>query len=179
MIRLVATDSIHELLSALLAYPDAECIRRAEKCVAALSPAHPEATGAVEKFIGGMKGKSIEEMEETHIRVFDWNPHCALEVGWHLFGEDYNRGAFLVKMREEMRRLGVRENGELPDHLTHALAVVERMEPEKAEDFVRACVLPAVDKMIDGLGRLDESPYRHVLEAIKLFLEQTSAEGES
>ena len=32
------------------------------------------------------------QIEETFTRTFDVNPACALEVGWHLFGEEYARG---------------------------------------------------------------------------------------
>ena len=47
----------------------------------------------------------------------DINPECTLEVGWQLYGEDYNRGAFLVRMRAWMRSVGVEERGELPADL--------------------------------------------------------------
>lgn len=179
---MVATESTYGLLAAMFAYPDGNIIRAAEQCGAALRGGVPEAADHLDKFIEIMKDKTIEEREEAHIRVFDWNPHCALELGWHLFGEDYSRGAFLVRMRERMRALGVEEDVELPDHITHALAVTERMPPEDADDFVTACVLPAVHKMIEGLARLDETPYRHILEAVRLYLEyghQSVAEDES
>ncbi len=46
--------------------------------------------------------------EELYTRTFDLNPVCALEIGWHLFGEDYERGAFLVRMRDQLRRARAR-----------------------------------------------------------------------
>ncbi len=46
------------------------------------------------------------EVEEAFTRTFDVNPACALEVGWHLFGEEYTAAMFLVRMREELRKHG-------------------------------------------------------------------------
>ena len=63
-------------------------------------------------------------LEEAFTGTFDVNPACALEVGWHLFGEEYARGMFLVRMREELRKYGLAESSELPDHVSHVLAIV-------------------------------------------------------
>ena len=38
-----------------------------------------------------------EQIQELYTRTFDINPVCTLEIGWHIFGEDYARGALLVK----------------------------------------------------------------------------------
>jgi len=110
-----------------------------------------------------------EELEELYTRTFDINPVCSLEVGWHLYGEDYNRGAFLVGMRGLMRDLGVAEGTELPDHLTSVLRVLGRMAPEEADGFARGYVLPAVGKMLSGFPD-GENPYRDVVEEIERFL---------
>ena len=71
--------------------------------------------------------RDLHELEETYARTFDINPACALEVGWHLFGEEYARGLFLVRLRGEMREHGVEESSELPDHITHVLALIAAM----------------------------------------------------
>src|SRR6266568_3182701 len=56
--------------------------------------------------------------QELYVQTFEFNPACTLELGWHLFGENYERGEFLVRMREQLRRHGIAESNELPDHLT-------------------------------------------------------------
>ena len=93
------------------------------------------------------------------------NPACALEVGWHLFGEEYARGMFLVRMREELRKHDLPESVELPDHISHVLAVVAAMPESEAAKFVTACVQPAVEKMNEALQKT-ESPYRHVISGL-------------
>ena len=42
---------------------------------------------------------SLSDLQELYTRTFDLNPVCALEVGYHLFGENYKRGEFLANLR--------------------------------------------------------------------------------
>ena len=61
------------------------------------------------RFVKSVDGMALRDLEELFTRTFDINPQCTLELGWQLYGEDYNRGAFLVRMRELMREKGVEE----------------------------------------------------------------------
>ncbi len=160
---------MRESLGALLAYPDGTFGERLAACGRKLAAGPSEASLAFESFRALVAGKDIRELEELYTRTFDMNPACSLEVGWHLFGEQYERGAFLVRMRGHMRRLGVAEDHELPDHLSHALAVASRMEAEEARGFEAESVSPAVLKIIEGLGEGD-NPYRHLLRAVSALL---------
>ena len=45
------------------------------------------------------RGMSVEDLQELYTRTFDWNPDTSLEIGWHLYGENYERGEFLVEVR--------------------------------------------------------------------------------
>ena len=92
----------------------------------------------------------MDELQELFTRTFDLNPVCTLEIGWHLFGEDYQRGEFLVKMRGRLRERAIEESTELPDHLTHALRLLDLMEAEEAAEFVEELLLPALGKMHHG-----------------------------
>ena len=73
--------------------------------------------------------------QELYVQTFEFNPACTLELGWHLFGENYERGEFLVRMRDLLRRHGIAESTELPDHLTHVLALVGRLDHEEAAEL--------------------------------------------
>jgi len=112
--------------------------------------------------VGGLAGS---ELEELYARTFDINPVCCLEIGWQLYGEDYQRGAFLVEMRARMREHGLAESAELPDHLSHALRLLGRLEPAEGARFARHFVLPAVERMLKGFGDR-ANPYRGVLETL-------------
>ncbi len=124
---------------------------------------------AMRSFSDALNDLSDGEREELYTRTFDINPVSSLEVGWHLYGESYERGAFLVQMRDLLRRCGIEESSELPDHLTHTVLAVGRMEAEEAGKFVSGHLLKAIDKMLEGFADKG-NPYEHVLTSTKLVL---------
>lgn len=171
-------------LSRLLSYPDQHTPQTAELLYVLLMDELPEAASEAGAFGSFVEQHASYEVEEAFTRTFDVNPACALEVGWHLFGEEYARGMFLVRMREELRKYELPESAELPDHICHVLAVVAAMPPDEATRFVRACVQPAVEKMNAALeGK--ETPYADVVSCLALVLRHTwggpaaSDEGDS
>ena len=161
-------NAIYDALAELLKYPAA----RAPGVDASFAPG--EAGSLVDSFLRDTASLTLEQLQELYVRTFDLNPVCSLEIGWHLFGENYERGEFLVKMRQEMRRYGVPESTELPDHLTHVLPVAGRMAPEEANEFIVAFVLPALEKMRAGLAGKN-NPYEKVLAAIGAVFESNHA----
>jgi nitrate reductase delta subunit len=118
-----------DLLASVVGYPGEQYVTKQVLCLEALAESDPEAAMPLGEFLDKTRGFSLEDLQELYAATFDLDPACSLEVGWHLFGENYERGEFLVKMRGELRRLGVAESTELPDHLTHALAALGHMEP--------------------------------------------------
>lgn len=160
---------ILDALSRLLSYPDEQTVQSAELLYVVLAGELPEAAAEAAKFGAYMERHDLHEVEEAFTRTFDVNPACALEVGWHLFGEEYARGMFLVRMREELRKYQLSESVELPDHLAHVLAIVAAMPDDEATSFVRACVAPAVLTMKKALDELD-TPYRHLVECLSMTL---------
>lgn len=168
---------LYDLLVALLAYPDDGWRRRFENARRNFTAAAPEAAQFLALFLRETGAHSTEQMQELFTSTFDMNPACSLEVGWHLFGEDYARGKFLVRMRQEMRKHGVEESSELPDHLAHVLAVLGRMDQPEADELAQACVLPALEKMLSGVaGR--NNPYENVLKAVRSVLETRHRQAE-
>ncbi len=107
-------------------------------------------------------------MQELYVQTFEFNPACTLEIGWHLFGENYERGEFLVRMREQLRRYGIAETSELPDHLTHLLVLVGRMERGEAAELAGQFLLPALAKIREALK---DNPYQSLLAVIVAKLE--------
>ena len=156
---------LFDSLAALLRYPDESYPRSADACKSALLDEQPEILALAEDFRRRVSSLSTEDLQELFTQTFDLNPVCSLEVGWHLFGEQYERGEFLVRMRQQLRRFEIPETTELPDHLTHVLSVLGRMEPEEAEEFAGACVYPALDKMSKGLAG-KENPFEFVLDLV-------------
>ncbi len=164
-------------LSRLLVYPDEQTVEAAELLYIILQNELPEAARKMSRFGAYVEQHELWEVEEAFTGTFDVNPACALEVGWHLFGEEYSRGLFMVRMREELRKYDLAESNELPDHITHVLAIIGAMPDEEAKRFVTACVLPAVRKMLHAFEEND-SPYGDVISCMALILHHVWGEGE-
>ncbi len=160
---------VYEQFAKLLGYPDDGYVATAELCRRAAAQCSDEAERNLGEFHSRIEGRTTEQLQELFVQTFDLNPVCVLEVGWHLYGDNYDRGAFLVKMRGQLRRHGIAESTELPDHLTHVLALLARMEPEEASAFAAQSVIPALDKMLAGIAG-KASPYEFLLSALRQTL---------
>ncbi|HEU5453846.1 MAG TPA: molecular chaperone TorD family protein [Terriglobales bacterium] len=155
-------------VAGVLTYPEADYVSRVRVCIAA---AEPEIRERLAPFAEQVCALSVEDAQELFTRTLDLNPVCSLEMGWHLFGENYDRGLLMVRMRNELRRHRIAETGELPDHLSHALPLLEHMEREEAEEFAAAIVVPALEKMLAAFAG-KQNPYEHVLRAVMAHLER-------
>lgn len=110
-----------------------------------------------------LKGK--EAVQELYISTFDFNPHLTLELGWHLYGEDYARGELLAYLRALLREHQIPENGELPDHLTLLLNLWERGSPELRKHLSQEIIVAGVRKVLEKFP--SENPYRTLLEMVE------------
>lgn len=128
-------------------------------------PDLPALAAAVPEFAAAASAMSAGEREELYTRTFDWSPDTSLEIGWHLYGENYERGEFLVEVRGLLRRYGIAETEGLPDHIVHIVQLLERMPAGDAAEFVARFVAPALGKIetvLAGTG----NPYLHVVRAL-------------
>ena len=107
-------------------------------------------------------------LQELYVQTFEFNPACTLEIGWHLFGENYERGEFLVRMREQLRRYGIAETSELPDHLRHILLLIGQAEHHEAAELAGQFVLSALGKIKEALK---DNAYGPLIAAIQAKLE--------
>jgi nitrate reductase molybdenum cofactor assembly chaperone len=160
---------LFDRLAAAFCYPQENHLAVLERCRAELEKAVPEAATALSRFMDELGACPLEGVQELYVRTFDLNPVCALEIGWHLFGENYERGEFLVKLRRELRRFRIPESSELPDHLTQVLPLVGRLPAPEAAAFAREFFLPVLEKIQEALERA-ASPYRHLAEATRRVL---------
>jgi len=158
--------AIYDLAARLFFYPGAGYRELVEQCRQRFAAVIPEAVVHLSAFADALGTLTTEEIEELFTRTFDLNPLCALEIGWHLFGENYSRGEFLVQMRHELRRHELSESTELPDHLSHVLPVLGRLASAEAGQFSARYVVPALDKMLAGLSG-QGNPYESLLAGVR------------
>ena len=143
------------LFGLLLEYPTLETPRLIEQLVTSLSVKERELCKSIERFQEFLKKNTLASWEEAYIQVFDFNTDSALEVGWHLFGEDYGRGTFLVKMRQLLHQYNI--------------PLLEKLPTEESNKLVQESVAPALLKIIPILEK-KESPYLDLLTALQQFL---------
>ncbi len=144
----------------------------------------PEARAELIAFVDWAESRPNGELEEIYAATFDSSETCALELGWHVYGETYPRGIFLVEMRQRLREAGIDERSELPDHLSQVLRWLAcadfKQGHGEAARVARMVVIPAVRAIVAGLEQA-HSPYAPLLRAAGFalhpkFLEQTAAQ---
>ncbi|MCR4316348.1 MAG: hypothetical protein NUW37_08375 [Planctomycetes bacterium] len=136
----------------------------------------PDLAPLIKKFVDDINFLGSEQREELYTHTFDIKASCTLEVGWHIFGESYSRGALLVRLRAKMREHEIPENGELPDHLANVLRLIDFISHEEAIALITECIVPSMKTMIEGMK--PENPYHGVMVAIReIFASQISHEG--
>ncbi len=162
--------TVLNLFGRILSYPEDDYLNEVEACLNTLREFNAEAEQYLNEFRNTLRGLSIEKAQELYVQTFDLNPICALEVGWQLYGDNYDRGNFLVKMRQELERHGVPEDVELPDHLCNVLPMLARMDRAESRSFTEASLCPALKKMLAAFAGKG-NPYENVLKALDRVLE--------
>lgn len=163
---------LFDSLSDLLIYPETGLTDCLARCVTLATENKSPALASLEMFADHVAKSDVDALQELYTRTFEINPVTALEVGWHLYGERYERGDFLTKMRRLLRQLDLEESTELPDHLTQALKALGRLDDEHAPAFAQNFLVPAIEKMMEGFNGKD-SPYQNVIKSIHCELTST------
>ncbi len=134
-------------------------------------------SGHLSDFSELVKETSLLELQELYTRTFDLSPVCALEVGYHLFGEDYKRGAFLAQLRETENPYELGQDGQLPDYLPVLLRLLGQMEDaELRASLIGCCLLPALEKMGRRLVK-KKNRYASLILFLEEILRQIAAES--
>ena len=121
-------------------------------------------------FVTALQGFSLSQLQELYTRTFDLNPVCALEIGYHLFGENYKRGEFLAGLRETEAPFELGQKQQLPDYLPVLLRLLTQLQDHELRDsLIGECMIPAIDKML-GSFKDGDNPYRSLLEVLRVRL---------
>lgn len=125
----------------------------------------------LDEFVAGIRALSLADLQELYTRTFDLNPVCALEVGYHLFGENYKRGEFLANLRETEGSFELGQENQLPDYLPVLLRLLTKLQDkELRRSLIGECLIPAIDKMLRPL-RESDNPYRFLLAGVRATLQ--------
>jgi len=159
------------LVAASLDYPDGSSALGALDGAERTEDLAPEISAALRQLSGWLASAPPGAAEERYSGLFDLSPVCTLHLGYHLFGESYQRGALLSGLVAEMRKAGVvLRDGELSDYLPAVLRLLSSLPPgEDRETLVDALLLPGLTRMTEALKDTD-SPWADLLRALPSFL---------
>lgn len=157
-------------VAATLAYPGPSSALCALEAAGEMDRVAPDMAAACGRLAEWLSQAPPGAAEERYSGLFDLSPVCTLHVGYHLFGEAYQRGALLAGLAAEMRKAGVPAEGDLPDFLPALLRLFAALPPgEDRETLVDALLLPALTRMTEALKDVD-SPWADVLRALPALL---------
>ncbi|MFV0375962.1 MAG: hypothetical protein ACK5JD_01525 [Mangrovibacterium sp.] len=138
----------------------------------------PELGHKLDLFIVHMQEKTLAEQQEYYIGTFDVQALCFLDIGYVLYGEDYNRGVFLANMKAEQERANNACGTELPDHLPNMLSLLPKISDKSlAEELIVSMMVPALEKMVQAFHP-DENVYKGMLEILLGIMQNDFPETE-
>jgi nitrate reductase assembly molybdenum cofactor insertion protein NarJ len=136
-------------LANLFRYPDELYKQNVAECAKMLKDNYHDAYAEIRPFVQFVETKDLYEIEEVFGKTFHIQAICFLDLGYVLFAEDYKRGEFLVKMKDEQRRANNDCGDELADNLPNVLTLMALMEDEEfLGEFAVRIMDPALDKML-------------------------------
>lgn len=169
---------IYEQLADLLEYPDANWSAKVDVCKHNLKVVHSEIAALLRDFFAQIDGLSLAQLQECYTQTFDLNPVCTLEVGYHLFGEDYKRGIFLANLRVTESPFELGQENQLPDYLPVLLRLLGKLRDEELRgDLISECLIPSLALMLAALKKA-ENHYSNLIAAISVALKQAAPQRE-
>lgn len=123
------------------------------------------------RFLKGIDGLELSDLEEIFTSTFDLNPMVVPYVGHLAYGDSYERGTFMADIQGAMRSVDVDPEGELPDHVEPILRYLAATD--EPIEVLEPLLVPAITKMEKSLKKADsKNPYLHVLRAARIVAEE-------
>lgn len=164
---------IYNLLALAMCYPGPETIRNVKELALELGTIDQKYFDQILPLVAYLEAESIENLEEAYTNTFDIQAVCPLEVGYTLFGEDYKRGEFLVRMSELHKEHDTALiNSELGDYLPNVLRLLSKMPDEEfKKEFIEKLILPALSKMLKNFDdKKGMNPFSRPLRVMNEYL---------
>jgi len=160
------------VLAEVFRYPTPERSACVDEWLKIVKTAVPELMPKFDSFVEHIQQKTIAGQQEYYIATFDVQALCYLDIGYVLYGEDYNRGVFLANMKKEQEMAGNNCGSELPDHLPNILTLLPKLRDENlAEELIVSMMVPALENMIESFQSAG-NVYKGMLEILLRIMER-------
>lgn len=165
------------LFADLLEYPECVPTSAAGSCAVIVEGLDPGIAADVEVFAAAIEPYDTGSLQELYTQTFDleatWHPY----LGYHLFGETYQRSVFLVELKERYERHEFEVETELPDHLPVVLRFLSVCDDDGLlEEIVTEGLTPVLEKM---LGAEKEGVDKEEVDKEEAVDEETERPAES
>jgi len=167
-------------LARMLEYPEKkETVLAASDDISCFLQEH-DMGGSLAPFAEFVATSTLAELQEDYVATFDFNPAVAPYLGHHLHGDNQNKGAYLIRLKQEFGRYGyVPAGNELPDHLPLVLGflahLAEQNNDGERRSFIADCVLTGLEKLAAGFAGKAHSPWKSAVDAARLLCAADSA----
>jgi nitrate reductase assembly molybdenum cofactor insertion protein NarJ len=139
----------YNLLAELFKYPSDTFVGKVAECQAMLNKNYPEAAAQLQVFSDYVNQVDDDLREELYTKTFDVQPICYLDLGYVIFGEDYKRGAFLLHMQNEQKKIGNDCGTDLSDNICNVFTLVSKHNDEHfVDELATQIIIPGIKKMI-------------------------------
>jgi len=136
-------------LADLFDYPGENYRDTVEKTISELSNNYPEASIELEKFLE-LLPQDIGDLQELYSKSFEVQAITSLDVGYVLYGDDYQRGVILVNLKNEHEKATNDCKNELADFLPNLLRLLPKIQDnEVRNEMVTMLIATAVEKMME------------------------------
>jgi len=167
-------------LARMLDYPEGREAMQADHEIVGRFMQRKEIESPLAPFVRVVETSTLAKLQEEYVATFDFNPAVALYLGHHLFGDNQKKGTYLVRVKQAFGRSGFTPSGnELPDHLPLLLGFLAYLarngEDGVRRSFLSECVLPGVERLGAAFSARGDSPWKPVVEAVRLLCAADSA----
>lgn len=120
----------HQLVSRLLAYPDAGLVAGLPTLEAATGSLPTAYRERLQPLLAHLRATPLAEAQAAYVETFDLRRRCCLYLTYYAYGDTRKRGMALLAFKHAYRRAGVELDGsELPDHLEVVLEFAGSVDP--------------------------------------------------
>lgn len=153
-----------KVLSILLGYPGAAVYRALDELGEALLT--PRQQGPLLALIDWMRGRSLLELQEAYVELFDRGRKLSLHLFEHTHGDSRERGPAMVHLLRQYEDAGFALAArELPDYLPLVLEFAAQRPLPEARELLAECM--PVLTLTGARLRARGSPYAAVFDALE------------